>query len=151
MIRLVLLTFSILSVSFSKKDKLNVIILPREEIKIESVTADSSYVSKDRELTLLIEAMIWVESRGNDSAYCKKEEAVGCLQIRPIMLLECNRILELKKISKRYALPDRWHRDKSIEMFYVVNQYYNKTNSHEVIDHLALLRFEALIQMQRGT
>ena len=44
MIRLVLLTFSILSVSFSKKDKLNVIILPREEIKIESVTVDSSYV-----------------------------------------------------------------------------------------------------------
>ena len=136
MIRLVLLTFSILSVSFSKKDKLNVIILPREEIKIESVTADSSYVSKDKELTLLIEAMIWVESRGNDSAYCKKEEAVGCLQIRPIMLLECNRILALHKSKLEYSLEDRWSREKSIEIFYVVNQHYNKTNSHELIARL---------------
>ena len=108
----------------------------REEIKIESVTADSSYVSKDRELTLLIEAMIWVESRGNDSAYCKKEEAVGCLQIRPIMLLECNRILALQKSKLEYSLEDRWSREKSIEIFYVVNQHYNKTNSHELIARL---------------
>jgi len=81
----------------------------------------------------LINAMIWVESRGDDSAYCKREEAVGCLQIRPIMLRECNRILELKNSTKRYTLLDRWARDKSIEIFHVVNQYYNKTNSYEAI------------------
>ena len=66
----------------------------------------------------LIEAMILVESGGNDSAYCKKEEAVGCLQIRPIMLKECNRVLELQNSNKRYKLHDRWSREKSIEIFH---------------------------------
>ena len=55
----------------------------------------------------LIEAMIMVESRGNDSAYSKKEEAVGCLQIRPIMVREVNRILEIQKSDLRYTLDDR--------------------------------------------
>ena len=127
----VLLTFSLLSVSFSKKDKLNLIILPREKIKIES--ADSSYVSKDKELTLLIEAMIWVESRGNDSAYCKKEEAVGCLQIRPIMVREVNRILKRTKSEKRYKLKDRFSRVKSIEMFMVWKNYHHPEGGFETI------------------
>ena len=70
----------------------------------------------------LIEAMILVESEGNDSAYCKKEEAVGCLQIRPIMLKECNRVLELQNSNKRYKLHDRWSREKSIEIFHIINQ-----------------------------
>ena len=77
----------------------------------------------------LIEAMILVESGGNDSAYCKKEEAVGCLQIRPIMLKECNRVLELQ----RYKLHDRWSREKSIEIFHIINQFHNKEATHEEI------------------
>lgn len=81
----------------------------------------------------LIKAMILVESNGNDSAYCKKEEAVGCLQIRPIMVKECNRILKLQKSSKRYNLLDRWSRKKSIEIFHIVNQYHNKDATYEQI------------------
>jgi hypothetical protein len=81
----------------------------------------------------LIEAMILVESGGNDSAYCKKEEAVGCLQIRPIMLKECNRVLELQNSNKRYKLHDRWSREKSIEIFHIINQFHNKEATHEEI------------------
>jgi hypothetical protein len=81
----------------------------------------------------LIQAMILIESEGNDSAYCKNEEAVGCLQIRPIMLAECNRILELQKSSKRYSLLDRWSRKKSIEIFHIINQYHNKEATYEQI------------------
>ncbi len=81
----------------------------------------------------LIEAMIWVESRGDDSAYCKREEAVGCLQIRPIMLRECNRILGIQKSELEYALEDRWSREKSIEIFHIVNSYHNKNNTYEAI------------------
>ena len=81
----------------------------------------------------LIEAMILVESEGNDSAYCKKEEAVGCLQIRPIMLAECNRILKLQKSSISYNLLDRWSREKSIEIFHIINQYHNKDATYEEI------------------
>ena len=81
----------------------------------------------------LIEAMIMVESRGNDSAYSKKEEAVGCLQIRPIMVREVNRILEIQKSDLRYTLDDRWSREKSIEMFHIVNGYHNKNSTYEEI------------------
>ena len=55
----------------------------------------------------LINAMIQVESEGDNSAYCAAEEAVGCLQIRPIMLREVNRILEICNKVDRYTLEDR--------------------------------------------
>lgn len=91
------------------------------------------YPAYQLDINPLIDAMILVESSGNDSAYCRSEEAVGCLQIRPIMLYECNRILKLKKSTKRYILLDRWSRTKSIEIFHIVNKHNNKTNSYEAI------------------
>jgi len=73
----------------------------------------------------LIDAMIYVESRGNDSAYSASENAVGCLQIRPCMVYDINRILKKQRKSIQYTLTDRWSRDKSIEMFYIYSTYYN--------------------------
>ena len=81
----------------------------------------------------LIQAMIMVESEGNDSAYCKKEEAVGCLQIRPIMVREVNRVLKIQNSELEYTLEDRWSREKSIEMFHIVNGYHNKNSTYEEI------------------
>ena len=81
----------------------------------------------------LINAMIQVESEGNNSAYCAAEEAVGCLQIRPIMLREVNRILEICNKAERYTLEDRWSRDKSIEMFNVWKGFHHKDSSSEKI------------------
>jgi len=52
--------------------------------------------------------MIQVESNGNDSAYNKSEEAVGCLQIRPIMVREVNRILKKQGKEHRFKMKDRW-------------------------------------------
>ena len=67
----------------------------------------------------LIGAIIQVESSGNDSAYNKSEDAVGCLQIRPVMVREVNRLLQKRKDDRVYTLSDRWNRQKSIEMFLV--------------------------------
>ena len=67
----------------------------------------------------LIEAIIYVESRGDINAYNAKENAVGCLQIRPIMLREVNRLLGYNK----YKLTDRWNKEKSIEMFNVIKEH----------------------------
>lgn len=78
------------------------------------------------ELQELAEAMIYVESRGNDSAYNKHEEAVGCLQIRPIMVREVNRLLKKRGHEERYSLEDRWSRDKSIQMLYVIAREVNR-------------------------
>jgi len=81
----------------------------------------------------LILAMINVESSGNDSAWNETEKAAGCLQIRPVMLREVNRILKMQGLKKRYKLNDRWSRDKSIEMFYVWKDWHHPTCSNEVV------------------
>ena len=72
-----------------------------------------------RSIPNLIDAIIYVESRGNTKAHNIKEDAVGCLQIRPIMLREVNRLLGYNK----YKLADRWSKAKSIEMFNVIKQH----------------------------
>ena len=79
----------------------------------------------------LIQAMIQVESRDNDSAFCARENAAGCLQIRPIMVKEVNRILKRTGSNAMYTLADRWSRKKSLEMFYVWRNYHHKTSSAE--------------------
>jgi len=85
----------------------------------------------------LVTALIHVESRGNDSAIGDRHlvgnEAVGALQIRPIMVREVNRILKIQKSDKRFILKDRFERAKSIEMFYIWKNYHHKDSEPEVI------------------
>jgi len=78
-----------------------------------------------RSIPNLIDAIIYVESRGDINAHNIKEDAVGCLQIRPIMLREVNRLLGYNK----YKLADRWNKEKSIEMFNIIKEHTkNPTN-----------------------
>jgi hypothetical protein len=85
-----------------------------EVVKVTPIIQDS-----------LIDAIIHVESRGDSMAYNAKEDAVGVLQIRPIMMREVNRLLGYNK----YTLDDRWSKSKSIEMFNVIKQHTtNPTN-----------------------
>lgn len=84
----------------------------------------------------LIEALIQVESLGNDSAVGDQhlgEPSIGVLQIRPIMVREVNRILKKQKSEKRYKLKDRFSRDKSIEMFLVWKNYHHPEGGFETI------------------
>ena len=67
----------------------------------------------------LIAAIIQVESGGDTLAYNSKEDAVGCLQIRPTMVREVNRLLG----EDKYTLKDRWSKAKSIEMFNVIRSH----------------------------
>lgn len=80
----------------------------------------------------LIDAIIHVESRGNVRAYNSKEDAVGCLQIRPIMVREVNRLLAKNDILKVYTLADRWSKEKSIEMFNVIRDH-TKNPTDEIL------------------
>ena len=81
----------------------------------------------------ILTALIYVESRGLDSAYNVTEDAVGCLQIRPIMVREVNRILRKTGKDKKFAMKDRWDRDKSIEMFNIWREYHHPNSTYEVI------------------
>lgn len=75
-----------------------------------------------------INALIFVESSNNDSAYNPGEDAVGCLQIRRTMVRDVNRILG-KKI---YTYSDRWSRTKSIEMLKIYCNHYNLNTPEQI-------------------
>ncbi len=81
-------------------------------------TSSSGVVRTIPKTKNLIDAIMYVESRGDTNAHNIKEDAVGCLQIRPIMLREVNRLLGYNK----YNLFDRWSKSKSIEMFEIIRQ-----------------------------
>lgn len=68
----------------------------------------------------LIAALIAVESGGDDKAIGDKGKAVGCLQIWPIIIRDCNRIIGQNK----YTLKDRLNRQKSIEICKIVLSHY---------------------------
>lgn len=85
----------------------------------------------------LVRALIMVESRGNDSAVGDRHlvgnEAVGALQIRPIMVREVNRILRIQKIDKRFKLKDRYSREKTIQMFLIWKNYHHNDSDFETV------------------
>jgi hypothetical protein len=67
---------------------------------------------------LIVKAFAWVESRWNDSIIGKTND-VGYLQITPVLVEDVNRITGLS-----YSLEDRFYREKSIEMFWIIMNHY---------------------------
>ena len=78
----------------------------------------------------LINAMIMVESKGDELAIGKNGD-YGVLQIRKIMVEECNNILRSKNINKYYAHNDAFNKDKSIEMFHIIADKYAPDGDYE--------------------
>ena len=105
-----------------------------EETIIELERKDIQPIITDGDL---LTALIFVESRGNDSAigdrHLVDNEAVGALQIRPIMVREVNRILKIQGKTERFDLKDRFDRQQSIRMFMVWKNYHHKNSEPEVI------------------
>ena len=80
----------------------------------------------------VIDAIIEVESNGKADAVDKGGKSCGAMQITPILVEECNRILELRKSKKRYSMKDRFSVSKSKEMFLLFQSFYNPKNSVEL-------------------
>ena len=72
-------------------------------------------------LWAMAEAFAWVESKGDNMAYNEREDAVGLLQIRPIMVREANRLLG----EEAFTLADRWEPLESIDIFCTVMEHHN--------------------------
>lgn len=77
----------------------------------------------------VMEAIIQVESGGNARAV--SGNSVGAMQITPILVKECNIILEKRKSTKRYTMADRYNVAKSKEMFLLIQSYHNPQNDVE--------------------
>lgn len=77
----------------------------------------------------LLPAIEHVESSGNPSAIGDGGKAVGLLQIHPVMVKDCNRIVG----EARWTMADRLDPDKSRAMFLAYSDHYSRKASDEVV------------------
>ena len=110
-----------------KKICLSLSILTLMPLGAEAVTRSESLAPFD--WTPVMEAIIQVESGGNPNAV--SGNSVGAMQITPICVKECNKILEKLGRKLRYSMNDRYDVRKSKEMFLLIQSYHNKTNNVE--------------------
>lgn len=87
------------------------------------LTCSTFCMGQKNDFSRLITAVATVESKLNEKAV--SGDCVGYLQIRPVLVKECNNILKEKKSTKRYSLSDRYSKEKSIEMFYLIQEKFN--------------------------
>ena len=98
-----------------------------------SASAGDSIWSMSKRLSFdwnpVMDAIIQVESEGNPRAV--SGNSVGVMQITPVLVKECNNILQKQKSNKRYTLDDRYSVEKSKEMFLLIQKYFNPENNVE--------------------
>lgn len=91
----------------------------------------NAQAKKPYDWTKIIDAIIQVESKGDPKAYNPNGDCVGVLQITPILVKECNQILERRKSNKHYTLNDRYNVKKSKEMFVLIQETHNSEHNVE--------------------
>lgn len=82
---------------------------------------------KQTDWSNVISAIAYTESRYNPNAVSKTGNHVGYLQISKIMIRDCNRIVGYNK----YTYQDRYSIEKSVEIFHLIQKYYNPTSNVE--------------------
>ena len=109
--------------SFCKSYELN-----DDALIIEETSAPLWQEVRDNSLSdwdIFTMALIWVESKGICDAVGSKND-VGVLQITPILVTDCNRIIGYDK----YSLEDRLDSLKSVEMFNLIQDHYNPQHDY---------------------
>lgn len=93
-------------------------------------------------LSVALQILIAVESNGNPKAFNAEEQAIGLLQIRPVMVQEVNRILEKAGDARRFEHADAWDTGKSIAMAAVYLEHWgtekNVGRKPRIIDYALL-------------
>lgn len=85
----------------------------------------------NKEWNELILSIMYVESRFNTTAVNTNGDCVGIMQITPIVVKDCNEYLEMKGKNKKYTLQDRYNKEKSVEMFNLIQERYNPSRDIE--------------------
>lgn len=101
----------------------------RTIILVALLNCSTFCMAQKQDLNRLITAIATVESELNEKAV--SSDCVGYLQIRPLLVKECNDILKKKDSKKRYTLNDRFSKNKSIEMFYLIQEKFNPSHNIE--------------------
>lgn len=111
-----LVVLILLSVSFCANSSNTVNNSNREKLTTTNVEKNN--------MEKLIKAIIRVESNGNIAAVSSDGECVGILQIKKIVVDDCNEYLKMKGVDKKFTYNDRLSKEKSIEMFYLIQERY---------------------------
>jgi len=103
-------------------------------IPVMNVTAVNTNEVKTSEVMkdVLYSSIVWVESKGNATAR-SKDGSLGIVQILPVMVKEVNRICKIKGINKTFTLQDRLNPEKSEQMFWIFQNFYNPNINWETI------------------
>jgi len=94
----------------------------KEAMPIVKHTPSATAYVAELEWQEFIYAVAEVES-GHDPSAVGEDNDVGWLQITPIMVDDANRILG----HKRFTLADRYSVDRSVDIWNVIQGYYNNT------------------------
>jgi hypothetical protein len=100
-----------------------------------AMTTTVNESAQNREATMknvLYSSIVWVESKGNATAR-SKDGSLGIVQILPVMVKEVNRICKIKGINKTFTLQDRLNPEKSEQMFWIFQNFYNPNINWETI------------------
>tara|TARA_R110000772_G_scaffold115621_4_gene220467 strand:- start:2922 stop:3386 length:465 start_codon:yes stop_codon:yes gene_type:complete len=89
-------------------------------------------------MTDLILALEKVESNGNEIAYNESEKALGCLQIRPIMLADYNRIYSTSFTHDQMKSRSTSHL-VAIGIFHHYGKYIERSGEEPNAKHLAFI------------
>lgn len=110
----------ILKVIYQDVNSIKEYVNPKDasEDRINEAVDESKKVNKAN----FILALAYVESKWDEKAYNKSTDAAGYLQIRKSVVDDCNRIIG----RELYTLKDRLDKKKSIEMFMIIQNHYNK-------------------------
>lgn len=95
-----------------------------ERNKLLSLSSPPIVEVADMNWPELWSAIAQVESGGDTNAVNESEQAVGIVQIRPIMVEDVNRILRLESRQGEFTLEDRTDPAKSREMFTIYSMYW---------------------------
>ena len=71
-------------------------------------------------LSIALQILVAVESGGNPKAFNAEEQAVGILQIRPVLVADVNRIVG----EPRFSHSDAWDPGKSLRMATLYLEHY---------------------------
>lgn len=87
--------------------------------------------SESYDWSKVIDAIIQVESEGKTNAVSSDGSSCGILQITRVLVKDVNRILKMKGIRETYSYEDRFNTEKSIEMFKIIQDFYNPRHDVE--------------------
>lgn len=92
---------------------------------LASCATATAPLKKDMKMKdVIFSSIAWIESTHNPKAV-SRDGSVGIVQIKSVMVKEVNRICQIKGIEKKFTLADRKNKEKSEEMFWIYQKFYN--------------------------